>query len=115
MRLTSAAGARGTEHLTLAPVEAAAPAGIAATGIAAAGLSTRGLVAAAEAATRQLAAGATRRAAARIAELAIGVELLLARAEGELHPAIGTGERPVGHRIHEKDSFSCGPSEPFSP
>jgi len=70
--------------------------------------------AAAEVTTLCLASCAARGAASRLAELAIRVELLLARGECEFLVAVCANQSLV-LSVQKTNSFSCGASEPFSP
>ncbi len=81
LRLAPAARARGTEHLARTAIVTAA-------GVPAARGPTR--------AAGCLAARPARRAASRLGELAVSVELLLARGEHELLAAVGTAQGLVG-------------------
>ena len=118
-RLATAAGAGGREHLArcasaasgvpttgvarAATVGPDRPAGVAATGVRPAG--TVGRTATAAGLSARTARGTT----SRLAELAISVELLLARRERELLPAVGARESLV--LVQRKHSFSSGPRD----
>jgi len=88
-RLLAAVRARRAEHLARRAIVAAAAAGVAAVAVAAATV--------ARTPACRLTDGATGRASTRLAELAVCVELLLARGEREVLAAICTGQRLVGH------------------
>ncbi len=98
--LAAAARARCAEHLPLGPIVAA-------------GRVAAARVAAVRGAARGLPAGTARRAATRLAELAIGEELLLARGERELLAAVDAGQRLVpGVREQRRTPSRADPSEP---